>query len=84
MCRMNVSASIQKARMPPGSSSHSARKTWRSKRTCSVWVGVKAVKSWVPGSAAAQAPSSSRSTGRRHHRARSRSSALGSSRASTR
>ena len=34
----------------------------RSKRTWSVWVGVKAVKSWVPGRAAAQASRASRST----------------------
>ena len=39
MCRMKVSASIQKASTPPGSSTHSARITSRSKRTCSVWVG---------------------------------------------
>ena len=58
MCRMNVSASIQKASTPPGSSTHSARSTSRSKRTWSVWVGVKAVKSWLPGSAAAQSSSS--------------------------
>ena len=31
--------------------SHSARTTSRSKRTWSVWVGVKAVKSWLPASA---------------------------------
>ena len=33
---------------------HSALSTSRSKRTCSVWVGVNAVKSCVPGSASAQ------------------------------
>ena len=54
MWRMNVSASIQNARTSPGSSTHSARTTSRSKRTWSVWVGVKAVKSCRPGSAAAQ------------------------------
>ena len=32
MWRMNVSASIQNASTPPGSSSHSARMTSRSKR----------------------------------------------------
>ena len=39
MWRMNVSASIQKASTSPGSSTHSARNTSRSKRTWSVSVG---------------------------------------------
>ena len=55
MWRMNVSASIQKASTSPGSSTHSARSTSRWKRTWSVSVGVKAVKSCVPTSAAALA-----------------------------
>ena len=48
MWRMKVSASIQNSSRSP-CSIHSARSTWRSKRTCSVSVGVKAVKSWGPG-----------------------------------
>ena len=48
----------------------------RSKRTCSVSVGVKAVKSWVPTSAAAQASSSSRSMRWRHQSARPSSNGL--------
>ena len=39
MLRMKASASIQSTRTPPSRSSHSARSTSRSKRTCSVWVG---------------------------------------------
>ena len=52
---MNVSASIQNASTCSDSRIHSARKTSRSKRTWSVSVGVKAVKSCVPNSASAQA-----------------------------
>ena len=57
--------------------SQPASKTSRSKRTWSVWVGVKAVKSWVPGSAAAQASSASRSIRCGHQRARFCSNGLG-------
>ena len=77
MWRMNVSASIQNASTSPGSSTHSARSTSRSKRTWSVSVGVNAVKSCVPASAAAQASSASRSSGRGHQSARFRSNGLG-------
>ena len=72
MWRMNVSAVIQNARMSP-SRSQRASSTSRSKRTCSVCVGVKAVKSCVPRSAAAHACSASTSSGRGHHSARPRS-----------
>ena len=54
MLRMKASAVIRKEAIGP-SQVHSAARTSRSKRTWSVWVGVKAVKSCVPGSAAAQA-----------------------------
>ena len=86
MLRMNASASIQKASTSgwAGSGSHAAQRTSRSKRTCSVSVGVKAVKSCVPASAAAQASSAARSSGCGHHSARPRSNALRSRRASTR
>ncbi len=57
MWRMNVSASIQSSSSSP-SQRHSARRTSRSKRTCSVSVGVNAVKSWRPGSARAHSVSS--------------------------
>ena len=63
MWRMKVSASIQKASPCSPSASHSARKTSRSKRTWSVSVGVKAVKSCVPASTAAHASSAERSSG---------------------
>ena len=49
---------------------HSARITSRSKRTCSVCVGVKAVKSCLPTSASAHRSSASRSTAYGHHSAR--------------
>ena len=55
MRRMNASASIQNSSACSPASSHSARRMLRSKRTCSVSVGVKAVKSCVPSSAAAHA-----------------------------
>ena len=54
-----------------------AERTSRSKRTWSVCVGVKAVKSWVPGSAAAHACRASRSYRCGHQRARSRSKGAG-------
>ena len=65
MLRMNASASIQNSNSSVPSRArrscpsarprlHSAASTSRSKRTCSVWVGVKAVKSCVPTSASAQ------------------------------
>ena len=47
---MKASASIQKS-SNPSARRHSARRTSRSKRTCSVRVGVNAVKSCLPGSA---------------------------------
>ena len=56
MWRMNVSASIQSSSRWPGKGPascwdrHSALTMSRSKRTCSVSVGVKAVKSWLPTS----------------------------------
>ena len=53
MLRMKASAVMRKERMP-SSASHEAARTSRSKRTWSVWVGVKAVKSWVPRRDAAQ------------------------------
>ena len=48
MLRMKASAVMRKVRMSP----FLVQAAWwmsRSKRTWSVWVGVKAVKSWVPG-----------------------------------
>ena len=60
MWRMKVSAVIQKPSRSP-SRSQCASNTSRSKRTWSVSVGVNAVKSCVPGRAAAQASRASRS-----------------------
>ena len=57
-------------------SAHRARSTSRSKRTWSVSVGVKAVKSCVPGSAARRRPAPSRSSGCGQCSARPRSKAL--------
>ena len=48
---------------------HSAWATSRSKRECSVWVGVKAVKSCLPTSAAAQLSNPARSTACGHQSA---------------
>ena len=76
MLRMKASAVIRKLRMSPFCSQEAAR-TSRSKRTWSVWVGVKAVKSWLPGRAAAQASSASRSIRWGHQRARPCSKGLG-------
>ncbi len=83
MWRRNMSASIQNSSRSP-SSRHSARATSQLKHVCSVSVGVKAVKSCRPTSAAAQAASSSRSSGAGHQNDRSRSKTLRVRRASTR
>ena len=48
MLRMNASAVISRVRTRSDSSIHSAASTIRSNRTCSVWVGVNAVKSCSP------------------------------------
>ena len=66
MWRMKASASIQSSSTSPGNGSanprvrHPALITSRSKRVCPVWVGVKAVKSCLPTSAAAHRSSSVR------------------------
>ena len=84
MFRMKLSASITKASRPGPSASHSARRTSRSKRTWSLAVGVKAVKSCVPRSSAAHSSSCGRSTARGHQRARPASNGLGAARVSSR
>jgi len=80
---MNASASIQNVHTSSSTCHHAAR-TSREKRWCDVSVGVNAVKSCVPGSNAAHASSASRSHACGHHRARPRSNADRSRRASTR
>ena len=83
MWRMNVSASIQNSSTSP-SCAQPAAKTSRSKRTWSVSVGVKAVKSCAPTQrrgAGVQRVAVERCG---HHSARPRSKALRSRRASTR
>ena len=79
MWRMNVSAVIQNSSTSPAVSQR-ASSTSRSKRTWSVCVGVKAVKSCVPISAAAHARSASGSTRCGHHSARRRSNGEGARR----
>ena len=83
MLRMKASAVIRKARMSPAPAPvHSAAKTSRSKRTWSVWVGVKAVKSWRAGQggrAGRRAPRGRARCG--HQSARPRSNGLGARRA---
>jgi len=83
MLRMKASALTRKLRMSPSCFQEAARMS-RSKRTWSVWVGVKAVKSCVPGRAAAQASSASRSMRCGHQSALPRSKGLGEERASRR
>ena len=56
--RMNDFASIRIASRSSRSCSHAHASTVRSNSTCSVCVGVNAVKSWVPTTAAAAASSS--------------------------
>ena len=83
---MNASASIQNS----STSGHCtprrqyAQNTSREKRTCSVSVGVNAVKSWVPTRAQAHDDNNPRSTRWGQYSARPGSSALGAARASTR
>ncbi len=58
--------------------------TSREKRTCSVSVGVNAVKSWTPTNAAAHDDNAETSSRRGHHSARPCSNALRAPRTSTR
>ena len=83
MLRMNDRASIRNSRTSP-TRSQLALKTVRSKRWWAVSVGVNAVKSCVPTSAAAQACSASKSIGYGHHSARPRSNGSGAERVCTR
>src|SRR5262245_55603513 len=62
MWRRKASASMAKTSASPRRP-HAAARTVRSKKTCSVCVGVNARKSWVPRTAAAAAASTSRSRG---------------------
>ncbi len=83
MCRMKASASIQNSSTCPALAQRASR-TFRSKRTWSVRVGVKAVKSCVPRSNAAHAASAASSSGCGHHSERPCSNGQGAARASSR
>ena len=83
MWRMKASASISNRRSSP-SRRQAAATTSRRKRWWYVLVGVKAVKSRAPTSAAAQASSAATSIRCGHQSARERSNGDGAGRASTR